>query len=151
MNVTLLGRSGDVRVIMTTSLARPRYIHPWMTKMGPQRTLYYVQCLQGWALVILRVWRHSRLRLSLPVKLSYSFTLDFWEDMTYCSIYYALFASLQTKLHFKTFLILHVTVVGYAVMVYCVAVDCKSKTTYTGRPVSLAGPSQPIKPWLRRL
>ena len=49
-------------------------------------------------------------------------------------------------LHFRTFLILHVTVVGYSVMVYCVAVDCKSKTTYTGRPGSLAGPRQRIIP-----
>ena len=39
-------------------------------------------------------------------------------------------------------LILHVTVVGYAVMVYWVAVDCGSKTTYTGRPDSLADPRQ---------
>ena len=35
INVKLVGRSGDVRVIMTTSLARPRYVHPWMTKKGP--------------------------------------------------------------------------------------------------------------------
>ena len=104
-----------------------------------------------WALVILKVWRHSRRRLSLPVKLAYLFTLYFWEDMTYCSIYYALFVWLQTYLHFRTFLILHVTVVGYAVMVYCVAVDCKSKITYTGRSGSLAGPRQCIKPWLRIL
>ena len=65
--------------------------------------------------------------------------------MTYCSIYYALFVCLQTYLHFRTFLILHVTAVGHAVMVYCVGVDCKSKTTYTGRPGSLGGPRQLIK------
>ena len=37
---------------MTTSLARPRYVHPSMTKIGPQGTLYYVQCLQGIGLYI---------------------------------------------------------------------------------------------------
>ena len=59
---------------------------------------------------------------------------------------YALFVGLQRYLHFRKFLISHVTVVGYAVMVYCVAGACKSKTTYTGRPGSLAGPRQRIKP-----
>ena len=76
----------------------------------------------------------------------------FWhvlKDMTYCSIYYALFVWLQTYLHFRTFLILHISAVGYAGKVYLVALDQLKNQAFQCRWFYSYSPRQHNKPWLR--
>ena len=72
------------------------------------------------------------------------FTLDFWEDMFHLLCFICLKPDIYTFQNILDFTCYSCRL-GYAVMVYCVAVDCKSKTTYTGRPGSLAGPRQGIR------